>query len=232
MSAPSPSLKEIASRLQGLAGAKLPGLSQAADAAVKLFNAAPNVKSDQAEYNQLATIACQLSYGIAEKLRAQGQRNIDPKLKGDLDEVTGVLEKVLELAQASAARSDWAAFFYSDTDELKPFREQLEQRLSAFGVRDVPYKPNTLPQPNNDNRTRSDPETRPQPVSDNRTTTNNSGTFHGSNLSNINQGNHGTVNQGNNYKQEMFKDARDFKIHGGEFNNIGRDMNKTSSVKI
>jgi len=67
-----------------------------------------------------------------------------------------------------------------------------------------------------------------QPKSDNSTTTvNNSGTFHNSNLSHIKQGDHGTVHQGDNYTQEMFKNARDFKIHGAEFNNVARDMNKT-----
>jgi len=107
----APSHNETLSRLQGLAGAMFPGLSQAAGTAVKFRNAASNVKNDQAEYNQLATKACELVYGIAEKMRAQGQRTIDQKMKGDLEALNSVFDKILELAQASAARSDWAAFF-------------------------------------------------------------------------------------------------------------------------
>ena len=68
---------------------------------------------------------------------------------------------------------------------------------------------------------------RPPPRSANQTTTvNNTGTFHRANLSHINQGNYGTVNQGNTYRAEMFKGASNFEIRGGEFNNVGRDMNK------
>jgi len=174
-------------------------------------------------------------YEIAEKLKTKGQRNIDPKLKGHLDDLTSVLEKALELALANAGRSDWAAFFYSDADDLKVFRDQLEQRLSVFGIRslsEVQYKPDTLPIPKDDNRILPDeqykPDTRPQPSDSMTTTVNNSGTFHRSNLSHVNQGDHGTVNQGNNYKQEMFKYATDFKIHDAEFNNVVRDLNKTS----
>jgi len=226
----APPLNEITSRLRGLAGARLPGLSQAADAAVKLCNAASNAKSDQAEYNQLATNACELVYGIAERLRTKGQRNIDQKLKGDLDDLTGVLEKVLELAQANAARPEWDAFWYSDAAGLQVFREQLEQRLSVFGIQsftDPQCKVDTRSQPS-DNPSLADlqykADIRPQ---QNRTTTvNNSGVFHDSNLSHVNQGDHGTVNQGNSYNQEMFGNARNFEIHGSEFNNVQRDMNK------
>jgi len=228
MSAPPPN--EIASRLRGLAGARLPGLSQAADTAVKLCNAAQNAKSDQAEYNQLATNACELVYGIAERLRAKGQRNIDPKSKGDLDDLTGVLEKVLELAQANVARPEWEAFWYSDATDLKAFQEQLEQRIRSFT--DLQYKADTRPQPKSDDRSLTDPQykddTRPHPRSNIRTNVNNSGTFNNSNLSHINQRGGGTVNQGNNYGQEMFGNASNFEIHGSEFNNVQRDMTKTS----
>ena len=48
-----------------------------------------NVKSQQAEYNQLATDACELLYVIAEEMREKGQRDIGDKLKINLDDLTG-----------------------------------------------------------------------------------------------------------------------------------------------
>ncbi len=63
--------------------------------------------------------------------------------------VCRVLEKVLELAQASATRSEWASFFYSDAADLKAIREQLEQYLLVFGVS---FTPHINPQDTSDTR--------------------------------------------------------------------------------
>jgi len=208
-----PSMNEIIPLLQELAAVKQPGLSQAADTAISLYNAVQNVQSQQAEYKQLTTNACELVYVIAEELREKGQSNIDDKLKLNLDGLTGVLEKILELAQGNAARSALSAFWYPDANNLKSLRDQLEQHLRVFGIRsftDLRYKFNVCL----------------QQKSDSKTTVKNPSTSHGPNPPPIDKDDHGTTNQGSGPGNEMFGGAKDFNVHDSEFNDIGGNMNK------
>ena len=113
-----------------------------------------NVRSEQTEHTRIATNACKLLYVVAESLREKDQKNIDDGLKRGLEDVTGwatsfghlaelilmmpvcsILEKLLELAEANAARGIFSRFWNSDANQLKTFREQLERRLPVFGVR-------------------------------------------------------------------------------------------------
>jgi hypothetical protein len=206
-----PSLNEIIPLLRELAAVRQPGLSQAADTAITLYNGVQNVKSQQPEYNQLATDACELLYVIAEELREKGQRNIDDKLKLNLEDLTGVLEKIIELAQANAVRSSFTAFWYSDADNLKTFRDQLEQHLRVFGIRsfsDLRYKFNARLQQKSDSKTTAK-NTDPNPPP-------------------IDKDDYGTAHQGSSPRNEMFGGAKDFKVDDSEFNDIGGNMNKTS----
>jgi len=211
----SPVFDAIIPLLRHFAAEHLPGLSQAADTALKLHAAVQKVRSEKAEYNKLATNACELLYVAADEHKTKGQKTVDNDLVRRLSDLTGVMEKILELAQTNADRSVFSlgAWWNSDANNLDALRGQLEQRLPQFGIRsftDLQYKANECV----------------QAETANATTVTNSGSFVDSILSHIHQGNDGTVNQGNNYGNSMFGGASDFKIHGSEFNNVARDMNK------
>jgi len=212
----SPSLDVILPLLRDLAGIQKPGLSNASDAAVRLCDVVKTVRSEETLFMQLATNACELLYVVAYELKEKGQKNIDDAKKRDLDDLASVLEKIIIVAQTNANRNPFSSFWCSDVDSLKDLQDQLEKRLSLFSIESF-----------NDLQRKAN-ERIPQLQGGNTTNVNNSGTFSNCNLSHITQRDNGTVNQVTNYKNEMFRNASGFNIHGGEFNNIGRNMNKTT----
>ncbi|KAM6494595.1 hypothetical protein JOM56_009218 [Amanita muscaria] len=132
---PSHTLEIVVPRLRELAQVGIPSLSQAADTALLVHNAVKRVICNKSEFEELGMDAALLLYVAADELREKGQRHIKGKAKGDIDSLTGVLQKILDLAQADATRCDCFAFWYSDAARIKSLREELEQRLQTFDVR-------------------------------------------------------------------------------------------------